>query len=315
LGTNNCRLLVAKPSRDGFRIVDAFSRIVRLGEGVSRTGRLSPDAVNRTMDALRICAAKMRRNGVTRARSVATEACRRAENRAEFISDVRAETGIELDVISTDEEAQLALEGCTSLLDPDARRAIIFDIGGGSTELIWLDLEQAGGPRALGWTSLDCGVVTLAERYGTDRLEPEVYSDMRAEVEAMLAPSVARFDFAETVGPSAIQLLGTSGTVTTVAGVHLDLERYDRSKVDGIWLETQEVRRVAGGLADMDYAARARHPCIGRGRADLAVAGCAVLEAIMGCWRAERVRVADRGLREGILRGLMAEADAEIRHG
>jgi exopolyphosphatase/guanosine-5'-triphosphate,3'-diphosphate pyrophosphatase len=315
LGTNNCRLLVAKPARQGFRIVDAFSRITRLGEGVSRSGRLSEAAMARTIEALKICAAKMRHNKVTRARNVATEACRRAENGTEFLARVEAEIGISLDIIDSDEEARLALDGCTSLLDFEARRALVFDIGGGSTELIWLDLEGRAKPERLAWTSLDCGVVTLAERYGSGRIEPEVYETMLNHVRGLLDPFEREHRLSRALDAGAVQMLGTSGTVTTVAGVHLDLPRYDRSKVDGLWLTTDQINHAAQRLAVMDYDERAAHPCIGRGRADLVVAGCAVLEAIIRTWPADRVRVADRGVREGMLRALVAQADAEAHGG
>ena len=313
LGTNNCRLLVAKPARQGFRIVDSFSRIVRLGEGVRSAGRLSEAAMSRTIEALKICARKMDRHQVSRARNVATEACRRAKNGAEFLARVEAETGIRLDIIDSHEESRLALDGCASLLDFDNRHALVFDIGGGSTELIWLDLEDRTKPERLAWTSLDCGVVTLAERFGSGRIEPEVYASMLGHVREMLDPFEHEHRLSRVLATGSVQMLGTSGTVTTVAGVHLDLPRYDRSKVDGLWLTADEIDHAARRLALMDYAERAAHPCIGRGRADLVVAGCAILQAIMLTWPADRVRVADRGVREGLLRALVAEADAEMR--
>ena len=311
LGTNNCRLLVAKPAPDGFQIIDAFSRIVRLGEGVGATGRLSEAAMRRTIGALKVCAKKIRRHRVTRARTVATHACRRADNCDEFLARVKAETGIELDIISTQEEARLALNGCASLLDFTSRRALVFDIGGGSTELVWLSLEGRAAPEVIAWTSLGCGVVTLAEQYGTGLIPPDIYGAMLGHVDEMLRPFERAHGLSAHVAAGEVQMLGTSGTVTTVAGVHLELPRYDRAKVDGVWISLGEIRKVAHRLAAMSYRARAAHPCIGRGRADLVVAGCAVLEAIMGAWPADRVRVADRGMREGMLRVLIREADAE----
>ncbi len=315
LGTNNCRLLVARPSAEGFRIVDAFSRIVRLGEGVGTSGRLSEPAMTRTIGALRVCAAKMRDNRVTRAWNVATEACRRADNCDQFLSRVKAETGLEIEIISTHEEARLVMDGCIALLEEGVRQALVFDIGGGSTELIWLGHEAGAAPEMIAWTSLDCGVVTLAERYGSGRISAEVYDAMLGEVAERLRP----FEAAHAIRPQAaageLQMLGTSGTVTTVAAVHLGLRRYRRDRVDGAWVSVEEIRRVARRLAEMDYDARAAHPCIGRGRADLVVAGCAILEAIMRAWPAGRVRVADRGVREGILRALVREADREAAAG
>ena len=311
LGTNNCRLLVAKPAPEGFRVIDAFSRIVRLGEGVGATGRLSEAAMERTIEALKVCAAKMHQHNVTRTWSVATEACRRAANCGEFLDRVKAETGIDLDIISTHEEARLVFNGCASLLDFTSRRALVFDIGGGSTELIWLDLEQPTAPEIIAWTSLGCGVVTLAEQYGRDHIPPRVYRAMLSHVDEMLVPFERAYGLRLQLADGAVQMIGTSGTVTTVAGVYLELPRYDRSRVDGLWMGFDDIQRVAQRLAAMDYASRAAHPCIGHGRADLVVAGCAILEAIMRAWPVRRVRVADRGVREGMLRALIRDADAE----
>ncbi len=313
LGTNNCRLLVAKPTRDGFRVVDAFSRVVRLGEGVRASGRLSQTAMRRTIAGLRICAAKMRRRGVTRARCVATEACRRADNCDEFLDLVRAETGLSLDIISTAEEARLAVNGCRPLLDHGHSHALVFDIGGGSTELMWLALDADGGGDLLGWTSLPCGVVTLAENYGGGEVGPALYERMVEDVCAMLAPFDAAHGLGRAVAAGGVQMLGTSGTVTTLAGVHLGLAAYDRARVDGAWLDFDEVTRISRRLAAMPLAERAEVGCVGPDRADLLVAGCAVVEAIGRCWPVARLRVADRGLREGLLLALMREADAEGR--
>ena len=311
LGTNNCRLLVAKPleNREGFRVIDAFSRIVRLGEQVSETGVLSEAAIQRTIRALRVCAGKMERRGVTRVRGVATEACRRAENCDEFIDRVYEDTNITLDIISTDEEAQLALAGCSPLLNGDARYALVFDIGGGSTELMFLELGDEGSPELLDVTSLPCGVVTLSERFGGHDIAPDIYEAMVNEALQLLGP------FEENNGISALsrsgqlQMLGTSGTVTTLAAVNLGLPKYDRSQVDARWIAGDAIAETSRQLAGMSYEERAGHPCIKRGRADLVVAGCAILEAIMRNWPVDRVRVADRGLREGILLALMATED------
>jgi len=314
LGTNNCRLLVARPTRDGFRVIDAFSRIVRLGEGVSTTGRLSPAAMDRTLDALGVCARKMRRRGVTRVRAIATEACRRAENRVEFFARVYDETGIALTAIATEEEAGLALAGCAPLFEPPARYAVLFDIGGGSTQVLWVRVDH-DAPRAtsevLASVSLPCGVVTLSETFGGDRIAPEVYAAMVGHVAEHLAPFEDAQRIAHAIDAGDVQMVGTSGTVTTLAGVLLDLPRYERARVDGVRLGFAEVDTVIQRLAVLDYASRAAHPCIGRERADLVVAGCAILDAICRAWPVGRLRVGDRGLREGILHALMADADAE----
>ena len=316
LGTNNCRLLVAKPSPDGFQVIDAFSRIVRLGEGVGQSGQLSAAARTRAIESLKVCVEKMARRGVTRSWSIATQACRLADNGGDFVSQVRSETGLRLDIISTKEEARLAVAGCQPLLDREQKYALVFDIGGGSTELIWVEMDPEkphAQPRIADWVSLDCGVVTLAEHHGGHEITPGLYEAMIDDVAGRLKP------FSDKYGAQAdngidlqnVQLLGTSGTVTTLAGIHLDLPRYDRRQVDGIWMDRAEMDRICQSLAEMTYEQRKAQPCVGAERADLVVAGCAILEAITRAWPTERMRVADRGLREGMLLHLMERADRE----
>lgn len=319
LGTNNCRLLLARPSRRGFRVVDAFSRIIRLGEGVSQSGRLSDAAMRRTMDALRVCASKLARNDVVRARCVATEACRIANNGRDFLRRVESEIGLKLEVLDRETEASLAVSGCSSLIDYRADRVLVFDIGGGSSELIWLDLAQSrrdqetGGrrgntkPQIKAWTSLPVGVVTLAERFGGHHVTAESFEQMVAYVTELVRPWESLHLFRDWAAGGIVHMLGTSGTVTTVAGIHLGLTRYDRARVDGCWLEIDEIQKVTYSLLARSYEERVAEPCIGRERADLVLAGCAILEAILRLWPAERLRVADRGLREGILATLMSE--------
>lgn len=307
LGSNNCRLLVARASDGGFTVIDAFSRIVRLGEGLAEGApMLSQPAQRRAVKALTVCAAKMRRRGVGAARCVATEACRRAANAPAFVHRVRRQTGIALEVISVQEEAELAVAGCAPLFDADARHALIFDIGGGSTELIWVRI--AGGARLLGAWSMPCGVLSLAERHGGDRYGRADYEAMVDRVSAMIAPFEARHRIADEVARGRVQMIGTSGTVTTLAGIEMGLACYDRARVDGVSLGFAALARVSRALAEMGYDARAGHPCIGRERADLVVGGCAVLEAICRAWPVGSLTVADRGLREGILYGLIAAA-------
>ena len=309
LGTNNCRLLVARPTREGFRVVDAFSRIVRLGEGLSLSGRLSDPAMARTLEALKVCAAKIRRRGVTQVRAVATEACRQAENCDAFLSRVRQETGIELEIISQDEEARLAICGCAPLIDPGVPDILLFDIGGGSTEVCWLKSTGGGKARRVeaqdlslfAWASVPIGVISMAERFGGVDLSPADYEAMIALMEESIAAFAQDHDIRAAVADSKVQMLGTSGTVTTLAGVHLNLPRYDRSRVDGRYLEMDTVHKICGRIAGMSYGERAGHACIGEERADLVVAGCAILTALCRLWPAERLRVADRGLREGML--------------
>jgi exopolyphosphatase / guanosine-5'-triphosphate,3'-diphosphate pyrophosphatase len=310
LGTNNCRLLVARPTQNGFRVVDAYSRIVRLGEGLSLTGRLSTEAIERTMGALAVCRDKMRARGVTRARLIATEACRSASNGEQFLNDVRERLGIELEIVDRETEARLAVVGCGALVDHEAKATVLFDIGGGSSEIVWLageaddgDEREFGARRIRAWESLRLGVVTLAERFGGVDVDDDTFAAMVAHVGEQLAP------FAERVGDEMrcerFHLLGTSGTVTTIAGVYLDLQRYDRRYVDGLWMTREAVDDTIQRLRAMPYEARAANPCIGRERADLVLAGCAILEAIRSQFPAERLRIADRGLREGILTQLM----------
>ena len=304
LGSNNCRLLVARPAQNGFRVIDAFSRIVRLGEGVCTTGRLSNEAMDRTVSALRVCANKMRRRGVAHSRAVATEACRRADNFPDFSERVQLETGLGLELITSEEEARLAVTGCAPLLDSAVGHALMFDIGGGSTELMWVAANH-GPPRLIDTVSLPFGVVTLAEQHGGDRVPTATYDALVDAVMAAIEAFEARHDIRVKVEASQVQMLGSSGTVTTLAGVFKDLPRYDRSQVDGSFLEFPEIRRVSRALLSMDFASRAAHPCIGRDRADLVVAGCAVLEAICLAWPVGRLRIADRGVREGILLEMM----------
>jgi len=327
LGTNNCRLLVARPSRRGFLVVDAFSRIIRLGEGVSQSGRLSDDAMRRTLEALAICSEKMLKRGVARSRLIATEACRIACNGQVFLERVRHETGLSLEIVSRETEAKLAVSGCASLLDRSCDWALVFDIGGGSSELIWLDLSRMRkrGKRWLydridaqdcivAWTSLPVGVVTLAEQFGGRNVGTATFDEMVSHVLHYLREFETEYAIARYTANARTHLLGTSGTVTTVAGIHLGLKRYDRRRVDGCWLRTNQVRRVSKRLAAMSYPERVAEPCIGAERADMVLAGCAILEALMRMWPSDRLRVADRGLREGILASLMAE-DGVLRDG
>ncbi len=315
LGTNNCRLLLARPAQTGFRIVDAFSRIVRLGEGLGRSPRLSNDAIERTIEALKICQLKMQNRGVSRARLIATEACRAADNGEAFIARVADETGLILEVIDRETEAHLAAAGCAALADPDAESVVLFDIGGGSTEIVWLDASEDQhkpiSARVRDWASLPAGVVTLSERHGGKHVTREIYGAMIDEVCDALQAFVERLG--QTGKPRNFHLLGTSGTVTTLAGVHLGLPRYDRRAVDGIWMSDMDIHIIVNRLLDMNYDERVANACIGHERADLVLAGCAILDAIRLVFPSERVRVADRGLREGILMQLMAE-DGVWRH-
>jgi len=318
LGTNNCRLLIARPEHrprrrhaEPLRVVDAFSRIVRLGEGLGRVGRISEAAIERTLAALEICRDKMANRGVTRARLVATQACRAAANGDEFVARAREKAGLALEVIDRETEARFAARGCGSLADPYAESVLLFDIGGGSTELVWLT-RAAGGRMGApcydlhSWTSLELGVVSLAEHFGGRSVDEAIFAAMIREARDALdhfARAVAR----QRRCPR-FHLLGTSGTVTTLAGVHLGLERYDRWRVDGLWMSNDEASRAIARLRAMDFEERVANGCIGPQRADLVLAGCAIFEAIRQAFPAARTRIADRGLREGMLLELM-EAD------
>ena len=306
LGTNNCRLLIASPGPQGYAVVDAFSRIVRLGEGLGRTGRLSDLAIDRTVDALRVCANKMAWRKVARRRLVATEACRTAGNGMDFIARVKSETGLALEIIDRETEAKLAATGAEPLIDPAASSSLVFDIGGGSTELMWL-ANDGGLFKIKCWTSLAAGVVTISELYGGVDVSPEAFAAMRAHIARLLKPFRDRVAAMTGGSVTPTHLLGTSGTVTTIAGVWLGLRRYDRSRVDGCWLDTADIGRVTQDLLGMSFEQRAQNPCIGRERADLVLAGCAILEEIRLTFPALRIRVADRGLREGILTLMMKD--------
>jgi exopolyphosphatase/guanosine-5'-triphosphate,3'-diphosphate pyrophosphatase len=303
-------LLIAKASDANFTVIDAFSRVVRLGEGLAQTGRLSDEAMDRALGALHICADKLKRRNVHLARSVATEACRRASNGDEFIERVRRETGIHLNVISAQEEARLAVLGCHILLETGDGPAMIFDIGGGSTELVLVE-STPSVPRILDWQSVPWGVVSLSETCGPEMVSPEDRRARYAKMRGLVRDSFA--DFAKRIAPERskspmieLRLLGTSGTVTTLASLHLDLAQYDRSAVDGLIVPVDAMRSISARLAMMPPHERRALPCIGRERADLVVAGCAILETIIDLWPANRLGVADRGIREGILRSLMA---------
>lgn len=311
LGTNNCRLLIARPSGEHFVVIDAFSRVVRLGEGLAQTGRLSDAAMDRALAALHVCADKLRKRNVHLARSVATEACRRATNGQQFIDRVLAETGIHLNIITAQEEARLAVLGCHILLEQGTGPAMIFDIGGGSTEMVLVETGETV-PRILDWQSVPWGVVSLTESIGViaddAAARAAAYAEMRRRVDEGFA------DFSERVAPmrgaaqgeGRIRLLGTSGTVTTLASVHLELPQYDRRAIDGLVVPAGSMRDISQRLSRMTPTERIALPCIGRERSDLVVAGCAILESILDIWPADRLGIADRGIREGILRSLMA---------
>jgi exopolyphosphatase / guanosine-5'-triphosphate,3'-diphosphate pyrophosphatase len=304
LGTNNCRMLVGAPSGDGFRVLDSFSRIVRLGEGLHYTGALSETAMDRAMAALHACAARLARRPVRRLRAIATEACRRAVNGREFLARVKSETGLEIGVITAREEAELALESCAPLLAGGGRRALLFDIGGGSTELAWVRLTE-GKPALIGYDSLPVGVVTLAERWGGAGFTCDGFAAMVDDVAARLAAFESIHCIGHEIRNGGVTLLGTSGTVTTLAGIALELPRYRRPLVDGVVLSAEAADAALRNLRAMGREGLSQHPCVGPDRVDFVLPGCAVFAAITRLWPAPRVVVADRGLREGMLLRMM----------
>ena len=304
LGTNNCRLLIARAEAGQLTVVDAFSRIVRLGEGLSASGQLSDAAMDRAVAALAVCAEKLRRRNVSLSRAVATEACRRARNGPQFVERVQRETGVRLEIIAPGEEARLAVLGCHHMLEPGDGPALIFDIGGGSTELVLVDGDPEADPEILDWSSAPWGVVSLWESETGEGDRAVAYRAMRDRARE----AFSRFSARLPRDGGSHRLLGTSGTVTTLASVHLGLPSYDRRQVDGLVMPAAAMRDVCTRLAGMTVPDRAALPCIGPERADLVVAGCAILEAILELWPATRLGIADRGIREGILRSLMARA-------
>lgn len=314
LGTGNCRMLMASSVNGELCVFGSFSRIIRLGEGLSTGSRLGDAAIERAIDALKVCSAKIHKGKVRRIRAVATEACRRAANNREFAEKVKAEAGIVLETISAKEESELTLAGCAILLSADTPYGLIVDIGGGSTELMWIELTQGRPPRLLDMISIPLGVVALAERFGCDAISSRSYAEMMKLIDTGLSDFDARNSIYGEIAGGKVQMLGTSGTVTMLGGLYLDLPHYSRSMVDGLDMDVEPVLAIASRLAAMNRAERAVIPCIGRQRAELAVGGCAFLEAILRRWPVKRLRAADRGIREGLLLGMMAE-DGELSSG
>ena len=309
LGSNNCRLLIARPAADGgFRVVDSFSRIVRLGEGVAQTHRLSEAAIERTLAALKVCAEHIRATQATHVYAIATAAARDATNAQDLIDRVRAETGIALSIVTPEEEARLAATGCAPLIGEDYQGALVFDIGGGSSEIIWMRRE--GGPRIVHFASVPVGVVSLAEDRAHAAMDRASFEAMRACMVERFAKAREAMDAIAPFHAETYHLLGTSGTVTTLAAVAMDLVRYVRATVDASWHGSAEILHVVDRLIGLDHAGRAAIGPVGPDRADLVIPGCAIFAAIHTLWPCTRLRVADRGLREGMLRELMLEARA-----
>ena len=313
LGSNNCRLLIAKAYGRTYHVVDSFSRIVRLGEGLANGYHLNENAIQRTIDALKICKKKMNAKSVVKSRAVATEACRRASNTKQFYEEVFQETGIQFETLSPEQEAQLTLDGCAQLLDRSLSKSIVFDIGGGSTEIILAEKKNNEKVNVLAMLSLPIGVVTLSEQYTNCKFEVDLYEKIIAQVDRKLAPFDHEHGISRNLSSNKMQMLGTSGTVTTLGGIYLNLPRYDRSKVDGLDMRVDEISAISLKLVKMDYAQRAKNRCIGEERAGLVVMGCAILEAICRRWPIDIIRTADRGIREGLLKGLVRDNNKNFK--
>ena len=306
LGTNNCRLLIAQRAPGGFRVIDSFSRIVRLGDGLGASGKLSDNAMARTLEAIQACAEKITQHQPVKVRCVATQACRVATNGRSFLRHVAQKTGIQFDIIPASEEARLAVIGCADLFDPQGEGALVVDIGGGSTELSWAINRGSGQPPKLKtWFSAPIGVVTLAEMH-PERVDTRAwYDDMKHAAANMIFAFDPERSVAKKLHSGAGHIIGTSGAVTSLVGVHLKLARYTRRLVDGIWISRDDTYIAINQLAAQDRDARASNPCIGQDRADLVLAGAAILDAVMETWPSPRLRVADRGLREGLILSML----------
>lgn len=313
LGTNNCRLLVARPNGDSFTVIDSFSRIIRLGEGMNETGRLSEQAIERAINALRVCVSKLRRWRVRYGRYVATEACRKAANCVEFLDRAAYEADVRLEIIDAGEEAALAARGCGPLLTAKRENAIVFDIGGGSTEIIWMHTPPGQPATLIDSISIPLGVVTMADRLRGREITPALYEELKQDARAPLAAFDEKHGISPRIRAGRVQMLGASGTVTTVAGIHKRLPRYRRDIVDGTLMDFSEIDAVTKNLFEIGHAGRQANPCVGPERADLVLPGCAILDAIREAWPVGRLRVADRGVREGILLSLMQDDLRERR--
>ncbi|WP_417808044.1 Ppx/GppA phosphatase family protein [Thioclava sp.] len=326
LGTNSCRMLIARPMGAQFQVVDSFSKAVQLGQGLETYGRLSRNSMARTVQALQICRRKIDAHGVKRMRLVATEACRRAKNARDFMRYVRRETGLPLEIIAAEEEAQLAVISCASLVSPKSEQVLVVDIGGGSTELVWIDLEdvppgdraraimrlghgfnQPDGPipaaRVVDWISVPLGVATLKDQFADVEDDAARFALMSWFFEEKLADFTP---YASGSPQEGFQIIGTSGTVTTVAACHLGLKRYDRNRVDGLMMNSAQIDAVIRSFLTLGPAGRRADPRIGRDRHTLIMSGAAILQALMRVWPTDQLSVADRGLREGLLYAQMA---------
>lgn len=314
LGTNSCRMLVAVPGEAGFNVIDGFSKVVRLGEKLNDTGRFQGYAVDRTIAALGQCAERMARRNIAAMRAVATEACRRASDVEAFVERVRRQTGLDLEIISSDEEAALTVAGCGDLLRSGYGHALVFDIGGGSTEIMWVKTPRGAPASLLDIVSLPFGVVSLRDEYGAEALPGERFRSLLKRIDDAIRPFDARNGISEAIAANDVRMVGTSGTVTTLGAMYLQLPRYNRARVDGLEIRFDSIRQLSARLAGLSCSERIAHPCLGHGRGDLMLMGLAVLRAVCERWPVGKLRIADRGIREGILAELMS-ADGHDKFG
>ena len=306
LGTNSCRLVIATPTPSSFRIVETFSKITRLGEGIINNNELSHTAIRRTINALRVCAGVLEEyEPIVKARYVATAACRRAKNCRYFMDLVKRETGLNIEIISPQEESRLAVVGCIPLLNRNIKRALVFDIGGGSTEVSLARMSNSGRAIIEAFVSLPYGVVTVSEAFPEHEMTDLAYNTIIERTHKLLAEFENKYHISEDIKSQRIQVLGTSGTVTVLGAIHLNLSRYNRSAVDGLALSAQDVDKTISKIKRMGDEGRKKHACIGTQKSDLTMAGCAIIEGLMSFWNVSEITIADRGIREGILLDLM----------
>lgn len=306
LGTNSCRLVIASPTPTSFRVVETFSKVVRLGEGIIQENELSSKAMKRTIQALKVCRGVMDEYApIVSSRFVATAACRRAKNVAQFVEMAKNSAGIELEVISSKEEARLSVVGCLPLLNRNIKRVLVFDIGGGSTQISLARVTDFGKTFIEGFVSLPYGVVTISEAFADHEMNTLEYSTVMERTQNILAEFEEKHHIYEAIANQEIQVIGTSGTVTVLGAVHLKLPRYNRSAVDGVAISAPDIEATINKIKTMGPEGRYKHPCIGQSKSDLTLAGCAIIEALTTFWPISEITIADRGIREGILLDLM----------
>ena len=306
LGTNSCRLVIATPTTTSFRVVETYSKVVRLGEGIIQDNNLAPKAMRRTIQALKVCRGVIDEYmPIAASRFVATAACRRAKNVAQFVEMAKREAGIELEVISSKEEARLSVVGCLPLLTRNIKRVLVFDIGGGSTQISLARVTDSGKTFIEGFVSLPYGVVTISEAFAGHEMSTLEYSTVVERTQAILQEFEDKYHIRQAIANQEIQVIGTSGTVTVIGAVHLRLPRYNRSAVDGIAISAPDIEYTINKIKTMGVEGRCKHPCIGQSKSDLTIAGCAVIEALTTFWPISEITVADRGIREGILLDMM----------